>query len=237
MNLATITTWIKNHWFHLIVLGAIVAVVVFVILPMVFNRGSSGSSFTAPIFTPHVVMPTPKRAKKVEILNGASYNIAGEIAILGMNISEAKLNNLLADPNTYQYVLINGTLPPHITEHTALSALRPQFTSHLAGDMAVVFNLDLGNGILQKCKALTGDYITTLAWYCVLRNSTGVVFHVGYSNSQPSGVHRLSRGFASSIAHKVGDTIVGTPFNFVPVGSSVQTSSAQSGKISIPLLP
>jgi len=155
------------------------------------------------------------------LTSGTDYNIVGDITVGGMNVHWDRLNAILEKrtddgEKVYKYLLINGNFPEKFAEEVK-QAITPHFFAKNTGEMCVWFDIVLGD-TTRKIKVKTDDSITTLAYYLAIKNSKRVVYRVGEPRpSMPASSDK--EVFKRHVSYTIGDTKIGTPYNFVPLPS------------------
>jgi len=255
--------WIRdNIGTFCIVLGIVViATILAVVITAKAVGGSPATSTAAPaapsapadtvtptetITTPGpgVTLPgTPVPSGKPPALHtGQTYKIIGPVTIRGLHITDPeKLNEFLrkksrdgAGPQVYSHLITNGRVPPEF-EVLAGEILRPGITPRSNRQLSVCFNFEV-EGVTREAEALTGyDACATLAYYIEILDSPKVRFDIGNTDSNGS-IMVGSQVYPRRIARCIGNGVVGTPHNFIPVSEDQQEHNARVGTLSIPRL-
>ena len=164
--------------------------------------------------------PINRAVEPTLILDAEEYDIVGDIIVGGMFVSWDVVNDILKKRNAnveelYKYFLINGRLPDEFDQEIR-QVINPSFLElNNADKMCVKFDVALGD-TTGKVRVNTRNYSATLVYYLAVEHGRRVMFRQGEPPAPVSGVASTDT-FPSHEAYVIGDNVVGTPYNFVPL--------------------
>lgn len=158
------------------------------------------------------------------------------ISVYGMSISEVALNKILDKDDVHRAILIEGRSPREVAREL-VQVLGPNFFATNTEELGVGFAINNPKtGIVQNVRVRTGDPESTLAYFLSVMQSRSVIFRGGEKpKATVTGVTSGSP-VRRSVVITVGDTMIGTPYNFIPVPEATQVNKAKIRTLSVPEL-
>ena len=208
--------WLKDNWMFLLV-GVLLVAGVIAFFAFGGDWGIGGKK------------PAPPVSTVLEPKNGVSYQVTGDITGAGIVINENELKKALqqSDQEAYRSIVASGTAG------NFGKAATPSWFANETKEMFVAFKITDGNKAVDV-RVATGAWEKTLSYFLSLRNSPWILYRAGEptgSSAMPS-LGKIPRNVTSTIQ----GTIVGTPYNFIPLPVANQPADATVRDINIPAL-